>query len=399
MLSVNMSGLGRLFVGAALAFGISGAAVAEQCPKGPNTYTQHDVYIRLERAPGDDDFQWRRKIGEINAWWSGVSESGRLYFPGFLNCAYRLSSDSRADETAGVYSPNRVHEVWLQCRDASRQPVQRAGSWPREARACTSASASTPTPPRPRPTPAPSTSSTPTTRPAAPPVAEPAQPAMSAAEEAAQRAATDRLNAETAQRDAATVARNEAAQRDFARRQAEHRRQLAAVEAEAARSRREAAAREQTYAEQRRNWEAQVAACNRGDRAACAGQTPAAPAQGASQTASKPPAVGPRQVYYFIYAVNGEHVGYVAPKAMTASELKAEEALVARLAVERYGSGVRVLTLPVSRDAACSQLYLGSPNDKTYNLKTGSRESVEKGVADQIRLFSGRAVSSIFCGG
>ena len=52
-----------------------------------------------------------------------------------------------------------------------------------------------------------------------------------------------------------------------------------------------------------------------------------------------------------------------------------------------------------ARDAACSQLYLGGPNDKTYNLKTGSRESVEKGIAEQIRLNSGRAVSSIYCGG
>lgn len=415
MRRVDLSGLGRLVMGAALAILVSGiviltapASLAQDSDMAP-AWGYGVFWGEKLRDPDKTYSPQTNPMVEARMWHTPVIALGMINHRNASYVSEGMSSqfckrineglsgvDARVYRCSGVYfrtfrSEAEAREAWEKRVAEFRRPGSRWRIDVVEGLTLGNRAPAVITAPR-----AP-TAANPTTRPA--PVAEPAQPAMSAAEAAAQRAATDRLNAEAAQRDAATVARNEAAQRDYARRQAEHRRQLAAVEAEAARIRREAAAREQAYADQRRNWEAQVAACNRGDRAACAGQTPAAPAQTAAQTAPRPPATGPRQVYYFIYVVNGEHVGYVPAKVLSASELKAEEALVTRLAVERYGSGVRVLTVPVSRDAACSQLYLGSPNDKTYNLKTGSRESVEKGVGDQIRLFSGRAVSSIYCGG
>ncbi len=416
MRRVDLSGFGRGVAGAALVLLMSGLFIltaptsrAQDSDRAPAW--GYGVFWGSKMRDPDKPNSVQNPMAEARMWHTPVIALGVINHRAASSVDQSMSSqfckrineglsgvDTRVYHCSGVYfqtfrSEAEARQAWEKRMADFRRPGSKWRIDVIEGLTLGNRGPVTIAPPRASPT----TNPTNPAVPSGPTAAELA--AQRTAEEAAQRAATDRLNAETAQRDAATVARNEAAQRDFARRQAEHRRQLAAVEAEAARIRREAAAREQAYADQRRNWEAQVAACNRGDRAACAGQTPAAPAQARAQTPPKPPAAGPRQVYYFIYVVNGEHVGYVPAKVLSASELKAEEALVTRLAVERYGSGVRVLTVPVSRDAACSQLYLGGPNDKTYNLKTGSRESVEKGIAEQIRLNSGRAVSSIYCGG
>ena len=36
---------------------------------------------------------------------------------------------------------------------------------------------------------------------------------------------------------------------------------------------------------------------------------------------------------------------------------------------------------------------------KTYNLKTGSREYIDKSIGDLVRQWNARPVSSMYCGG
>ena len=64
-------------------------------------------------------------------------------------------------------------------------------------------------------------------------------------------------------------------------------------------------------------------------------------------------------------------------------------------------SGVRAIrwepTQMPGMEPASSQLYLEGPNDKTYNLKTGSREYIDKSIGDLVRQWNARPVSSVFC--